>query len=120
MYKMLDKDTIEIEIVPYIPNGKRGFAPTVPLVEIINSILYKLKTGVQWEYLPVSSLFSDKTLTWQGVYYHFNNWNKSGTFKQCWISFLIQFSFNIFVYLLNGKTYIISGKRIAESFTGLN
>ena len=53
-----------------------------------NSILYKLKTGVQWEYLPVSSLFSDKTLTWQGVYYHFNNWNKSGTFKQCWISFL--------------------------------
>ncbi|OED37997.1 transposase [Flavobacteriaceae bacterium (ex Bugula neritina AB1)] len=88
MYKILDKDTIEMEIVPYIPNGKRGFAPTVPLVEIINSILYKLKTGVQWEYLPVSSLFSDKTLTWQGVYYHFNNWNKSGTFKQCWISFL--------------------------------
>ena len=39
MYKILDKDTIEMEIVPYIPNGKRGFAPTVPLVEIINSIL---------------------------------------------------------------------------------
>ena len=88
MYKILDKDRIEMEIVPCIPNGKRGFSRTVPLVEIINSILYKLKTGVQWEYLPVSSLFSDKTLTWQGVYYHFNNWNKSGTFKQCWISFL--------------------------------
>ena len=48
MYKILDKDRIEMEIVPCIPNGKRGFARTAPLVEIINSILYKLKTGVQW------------------------------------------------------------------------
>ena len=85
MYNVLDKDTIEMEIVPYIPHPKRGFPPTVPMAEIINALLYKLKTGVQWEYLPVSSLFSVKALTWQGVYYHFNKWGGSETFKECWI-----------------------------------
>ncbi|MGC1515841.1 MAG: IS5/IS1182 family transposase, partial [Maribacter sp.] len=47
MYSVLDKDMIEMEIVPYIPKTKRGFAPTVPVAEIVNAILYKLKTGVQ-------------------------------------------------------------------------
>lgn len=88
MYTVLDKDTIEMEIVPYIPGPKRGFAPTVPLAEVIDAILYKLKTGVQWEQLPVRSLFSDKALTWQGVYYHFNKWSRSGTFRDCWTKFL--------------------------------
>ena len=46
MYKVLDKDTIEMEIVPHIPLPKRGFAPTAPLCEIVNAIPYKLKTGV--------------------------------------------------------------------------
>lgn len=46
MYTVLDKDTIEMEIIPHIPRTKRGFPPTVPLVEIVNAILYKLKTGV--------------------------------------------------------------------------
>jgi len=77
-----------MEIVPYIPAPKRGFHPTVPLSEIIDAVLYKLKTGVQWEQLPVGSLFSGKALTWQGVYYHFNKWGRSGTFRDCWVKFL--------------------------------
>jgi len=36
MYTVLDKDTIEMEIIPHIPLPKRGFPPTVPLVEIVN------------------------------------------------------------------------------------
>ncbi len=88
MYKVLDKDTIEMEIVPFIPGPKRGFPPTVPVAEIIDAILYKLKTGVQWHQLPVRSLFSDRALTWQGVYYHFNKWVRSGTFRDCWTKFL--------------------------------
>lgn len=47
MYKVLDKDMIEKEIVAYIPGTSRGFPPTVPLHEIVNAILFKLKTGVQ-------------------------------------------------------------------------
>ena len=35
---------------------KRGFPPTVPLVEIVNAIIYKLKTGVQWHQLPIKEI----------------------------------------------------------------
>src|SRR5690606_15276678 len=75
MYKVLDKDMIKTEIVPYLPLPKRGFPPTVALEEIVNAILYKLKTGVQWELLPVSSLFGEKKLSWQSVYYHYRKWS---------------------------------------------
>ena len=46
MYKILDKDIIENEILPYLSMAKRGFETKSCLVEVINSILYKLKTGV--------------------------------------------------------------------------
>ena len=88
MYSVLDKDMIEMEIVPFIPKTKRGFAPTVPMVEIVNAILYKLKTGVQWNLLPVKALFSRLSLSWQSVYYHYRKWCLSGAWKDCWIKFL--------------------------------
>ena len=49
MYLVLDKDLIEMEIIPHIPTESKGSSPRVPLVEIINAILYKLKTDVQCE-----------------------------------------------------------------------
>ncbi|WP_373275027.1 transposase [Parapedobacter tibetensis] len=88
MYFVLDKDTIEMEIVPYIPKTNLGFAPTVPLAEIINAILYKLKSGVQWHQLPVKALFDSKVLSWQSVYYHYRKWCLCGFWKDCWVSFL--------------------------------
>ena len=88
MYSVLDKDTIEMEIVPLIPKTKRGFPPTVPLVEIVNAILYKLKTGVQWHQLPVKALFEQSPLTWNAVYYHYRKWCLSNTLKTSWIKFL--------------------------------
>jgi len=88
MYTVLSKDTIEMEIVALIPKSKRGFAPTVPLVEIVNAILYKLKTGVQWNQLPVKALFEQKVLTWNSVYYHYRKWCLSDTLKHSWINFL--------------------------------
>lgn len=88
MYTVLDKDMIETEIIPFIPLGKRGFPPTAPLVEIVNSILYKLKTGVQWHQLPVKALFSEEVLSWQSVYHHFRKWCLSKAWKQGWIVFL--------------------------------
>ena len=88
MYSVLDKDIIEMEIIPHIPKTKRGFPPTVPLVEIINAILYKLKTGVQWHQLPVKALFEKIPLTWNAVYYHYRKWCLSETLKGCWIQFL--------------------------------
>ncbi len=79
---------IEIEIVPYIPRTSRGFPPTVPLHEIVNAIVFKLKTGVQWSNLPVTSLFGKVALRWQSVYHHYRKWCKGGVWKNCWIKML--------------------------------
>ena len=84
MYTVLDKDIIEIEIVPFIPRTSRGFQPTAPLTEIVNGILYKLKTGVQWHQLPVKALFALKYLSWQSVYHHYRKWCLSGFWHECW------------------------------------
>lgn len=88
MYFILDKDMIEESIVAYLPSPSRGFNVTVPVAEVINAILYKLKSGVHWRLLPVKALFSDKVLCWQAVYYHYRKWCISGTWKECWIKFL--------------------------------
>jgi transposase len=62
MYKVLDKDTINKEIVPHLPVPKRGLRTKSDIAEIVNCILYKLKTGCQWYMLPVDSLFSGVVL----------------------------------------------------------
>ncbi|AZA50660.1 transposase [Chryseobacterium carnipullorum] len=58
------------------------------LAEIVNCILYKLKTGVQWEYFPVKSLFEDKVLSYQSVFYHYRKWFISNVWEDCWIQLL--------------------------------
>ncbi len=88
MYQVLDKDMIELAIVPYLPETKRGFKPKVSLYEIINAILYKLKIGVQWEFLPVDSLFSDEKLHYKTVFGHYRKWCEQDVWKSCWIQLL--------------------------------
>ena len=48
MYEVLDKDTIKFEILPYLSVAKRGYVTKSDLVEVVQCILYKLKTGCQW------------------------------------------------------------------------
>lgn len=88
MYTVLDKDIIEMEIVPFIPRTSRGFQPTAPLTEIVNGILYKLKTGMQWHQLPVKALFGQKHLSWQWVYHHYRKWCLCGFWHECWTKLL--------------------------------
>lgn len=85
---ILSKSTIEKWILPHLPLGKRGFAPTVPMVEIVECILYRLKTGCQWRELPTKQFFSDKVLSWEAVFYHFNKWSKAGCWQQIWVKLL--------------------------------
>lgn len=67
---------IELNIVTYLSETKRGFKPKAPLNEIVNVSLYKLKTGVQWEYLPIESLFSDNKLHYNTIFGHYLKWCK--------------------------------------------
>lgn len=64
MYEVLDKDIIEFELVKHIPKNKRGFKPKVATLSIVNAILYKLKTGLQWYMLPVKSLIAESDYSW--------------------------------------------------------
>lgn len=105
MYTVLDKDMIELEMVPYLPIRKRGFSPTVPLVVIVNAILYKLKTCVQWRQLPVKALFENQILSWQSVYYHYRKWCATEALENCWIEFLKRYksSFDLSSVDLDGS-----------------
>jgi len=88
MYQVLDKDTINSEIIPYLPKAKRGFNTKSNMVEIVNCILYKLKTGCQWHMLPVKSLFSEIVLSYKTVFGHFRKWCKCDIWQQIWIHLL--------------------------------
>lgn len=86
--EVLDKVTIENWILPHLSLGERGKDIKVEMTALIEAILYKLKTGCQWRQLPVKQFFDDDKLTWQGVYYHFNEWRKDGSWKRVWLNVL--------------------------------
>ena len=74
-YAVLDKDTIKSEIMPYLSIAKRGFTSKFDLVEIVNAILYKLKSGCQWRLLPIGHLFSGELPSWNTVFHHYRKWS---------------------------------------------
>ena len=78
MYEVLDKDTIRFEILPHLICGKTWLCLKNDLLEVIQCILYKLKTGCQWHMLPVSSVFTRRVLHYKTVYEHFRKWSRIG------------------------------------------
>ncbi|NME73080.1 transposase family protein, partial [Flammeovirga aprica] len=54
-------------------------------------ILYKLKTGVQWRLLPVSSLFSDVVLHYNSVFAHYRKWCKQNAWEDTWSKILMKY-----------------------------
>jgi putative transposase len=62
---------------PLIPGARRGGRPrTTDMREVLNAIVYVLKTGCQWDHLPHD--FPPKGT----VYHYFNTWRKDGTWQQ--------------------------------------
>jgi putative transposase len=65
------------EIERLIPPPKPGGRPrTVNMREVINAILYFLRTGCQWRYLPHAFP------KWKTVYHYFWSWGKDDTWEQ--------------------------------------
>ena len=62
MYEVLDKDTVKSEILPHLSVAKRGYVSKSDLVEVIQYILYKLKTGCQWHMFPAASFSTRRVL----------------------------------------------------------
>ena len=38
--------------------------------------------------MPLKQFFTATALTWSGVYYHFNEWRKDGSWKKLWVTLL--------------------------------
>jgi transposase len=86
--EVLSKDMIEKWIIPHLSKGARGPAPKVRLTNIVRAILYRLKTGTQWRFLPLGEFFAEGIITWNGVYYHHREWIKDGSWQTAWIALL--------------------------------
>lgn len=86
--EVLPKDIIVTWLLPHLPFPTTGRRSRVAPAEVVGAILYKLKTGCQWRWLPVVALFSGPPLTWQGVYYHFHTWSRQGAWKKLWLTLL--------------------------------
>jgi putative transposase len=54
----------------------RGRPRTVDRREVVNAILYVLRTGCQWRYLP------EGFPAWQTVYWYFVRWLNDGTWRR--------------------------------------
>lgn len=86
--EVLPKDIIVTWLLPHLPFPTTGRRARVAPAELVGAILYKLKTGCQWRWLPVAALFSGQPLTWQGVYYYFRQWSRQGAWKKLWLNLL--------------------------------
>jgi transposase len=87
---IIDKAMIEKWILPHLTVGTRGFETTVPMVEIVECIFHRLKTGCQWRELPTKQFFTDKILCWNSVFYYYNKWSKADCWRTIWINILTQ------------------------------
>lgn len=57
------------------PSDKRGNKSKHTKLEIVNAILYVVKTGAQWRCLP------HDFPPWKTVYDHYSKWNKRGVWE---------------------------------------
>ena len=87
-YAKVTKKQTETFILPFIPKNKRGFAPKVDLAEIVQYIIYKMKTGVQWQYLFVEIESINPPFSWQLVYCYYRKRVKAGVFKKMYQVYL--------------------------------
>lgn len=79
-HKIYDTDLTDKQwqiIEPLIPLAKSGGRPReVDIRQVINGILYLLKSGCQWRMLP------KEYPNWPVIYYYFREWKKDGTWKK--------------------------------------
>ena len=69
-------DTEWLILEPLLPvTSGRGRVRQIELREIINAILYLLRTGCAWRMLP------HDLPAWQTVYGYFNRWRKAGVWE---------------------------------------
>jgi putative transposase len=70
-------DTEWTILAPLIPAAKLGGRPrTTDMREVVNAILYSLRSGCQWRMLPTHFP------PYQTVYHYFRSWRRAGVWEQ--------------------------------------
>lgn len=65
------------KLEPFIPSAKHGGRPrSHPMIQIVNAVFYKVKTGCQWRQLP------NDYPPWRTVYEYFRNWSLDDTWQK--------------------------------------
>lgn len=77
--------------MPYLWIAKRGYSSKFDLVEVINAILYKLKSGCQWRLLPIGHLFSGEGPSWKTVFHHYRKWCKKEEWQKIYSRILSRY-----------------------------
>jgi transposase len=115
----MDKDTILKEIVPHLSVGSRGPALKVPIVSILQAILYRLKTGCQWRELPMKQFFTQK-YSCKSVYRNFREWCRDGSWLAVWTALLKKYRslLDLSSVQLDGSLTIAKRGGIAVGYQG--
>jgi transposase len=68
---------------PHLSTAKRGYECKIPLYKVFNYIIYKLRTGVQWEFLPLDdNKDGQPEISYQVPSYHFCKWSRDGSLQK--------------------------------------
>lgn len=71
--------------MPYLQSGRPSKASQQHgMWRVVECILYKLKTGCQWDWLPVKCFFRGKPMSCSSIYYHFRRWCADGSRRRMW------------------------------------
>jgi transposase len=80
---VVSKEHFEQYIRPHLSTAKRGYVSDIPLYKIFNYILYKLRTGCQWEFLPMDETEDGvPEASYQVPSYHFRKWSRDGSLQR--------------------------------------
>jgi transposase len=73
----------EQHLRPHLSIAKRGYVREIPWYKIFNYIIYKLRTGCQWEFLPMDTTANGMPeARYQVPYYHFRKWSRDGSMQR--------------------------------------
>lgn len=88
---MLDAKILLKEVIPYLSGGKVGKQRELDLLEIVQAIFHRLKTGCQWRELPVKAFISRTGTKWTAIYYHYHKWCEDGSWQRAWVNILSKY-----------------------------
>ena len=71
------------EICPHLKFGNELNNTKVRDYQVVQAVLYRLKSGCQWRELPMKQFFRTQ-YKWQSVYYDFQKWCKDGSWEMMW------------------------------------